>query len=99
MKRCPTCNKTYTDQNLSFCIDDGTPLIRDAAEEQDAGVPRPGATPGPPSYSDTAWRQPPGYKAPENYSPPGGGQNRRVWPWVVGIVAVLGLGIVAISIS
>ena len=24
MKRCPTCNKTFTDQNLSFCIEDGT---------------------------------------------------------------------------
>jgi hypothetical protein len=33
MKRCPTCNKTYTDANLSFCVDDGTPL---AEVESDA---------------------------------------------------------------
>jgi hypothetical protein len=26
MKRCPTCNRTYTDPNLTFCTDDGTPL-------------------------------------------------------------------------
>ena len=26
MKRCPTCNRTYTDPNLSFCVEDGTPL-------------------------------------------------------------------------
>ena len=26
MKRCTTCNRTFTDPNLSFCIDDGTPL-------------------------------------------------------------------------
>lgn len=26
MKRCPTCNRTYTDPNLSFCTEDGTPL-------------------------------------------------------------------------
>jgi hypothetical protein len=26
MKRCSTCNRTYTDPNLSFCTDDGTPL-------------------------------------------------------------------------
>src|SRR5436190_1756763 len=26
MKRCPTCNKTFTDPSLSYCIDDGTPL-------------------------------------------------------------------------
>ena len=26
MKRCSTCNRTYSDPNLSFCIEDGTPL-------------------------------------------------------------------------
>lgn len=28
MKRCPTCNKTYNDDNLMYCLDDGTPLVR-----------------------------------------------------------------------
>lgn len=31
MKRCPTCNRTFTDPNLSYCVEDGTPLI---AEEE-----------------------------------------------------------------
>src|SRR3954467_7958014 len=26
MKRCPTCNRTYNEEGLSFCLDDGTPL-------------------------------------------------------------------------
>jgi hypothetical protein len=26
MKRCPVCNRTYADDTLSFCLDDGTPL-------------------------------------------------------------------------
>src|SRR5882672_2685838 len=26
MKQCPTCNRTYSDVNQSFCLDDGTPL-------------------------------------------------------------------------
>jgi Domain of unknown function (DUF4190) len=26
MKRCPQCNRTFTDPNLSFCIEDGAPL-------------------------------------------------------------------------
>lgn|SRR6266478_1667231 len=26
MKNCPTCNRTYTDEMLSYCLDDGTPL-------------------------------------------------------------------------
>lgn len=32
MKRCPSCNNTYTDDSLSFCIDDGSPLVPDAPE-------------------------------------------------------------------
>ncbi len=27
MKRCTNCNRTYTDESLSFCLDDGTPLV------------------------------------------------------------------------
>jgi hypothetical protein len=28
--RCPSCNQTYTDEALSFCPNDGTPLVREA---------------------------------------------------------------------
>ena len=31
MKRCPQCNRTYTDDALSFCLDDGSPLVGTAA--------------------------------------------------------------------
>ncbi|HEY0545894.1 MAG TPA: DUF4190 domain-containing protein [Pyrinomonadaceae bacterium] len=27
MKRCPTCNRTFLDEHLSYCTDDGTPLV------------------------------------------------------------------------
>lgn len=27
MKICPTCNRSYTDDSLKFCLDDGTPLV------------------------------------------------------------------------
>ena len=27
MKQCPTCTRTYADDTLAFCLDDGTPLI------------------------------------------------------------------------
>lgn len=30
MKRCPTCDRTYTDSSLNFCLEDGTPLTTDA---------------------------------------------------------------------
>ncbi|MFN2515251.1 MAG: hypothetical protein ABR556_03465 [Pyrinomonadaceae bacterium] len=31
MKSCPTCNRTYTDGSLNFCLEDGTPLVTEAA--------------------------------------------------------------------
>ena len=35
MKQCPRCNKTYTDENLNFCLEDGELLFQMA--------PQPGA--------------------------------------------------------
>lgn len=29
MKRCPSCNRTYTDASLNFCLEDGSPLTQD----------------------------------------------------------------------
>jgi len=31
MKTCPTCNRTYTDASLNFCLEDGTPLASSQA--------------------------------------------------------------------
>ena len=33
MKRCPVCNTTFDDVYLSFCPNDGTPLLRMSADE------------------------------------------------------------------
>ena len=35
MKRCPSCNRTYTDASLNFCLEDGTPLVNEAAPGAD----------------------------------------------------------------
>jgi len=48
MKRCPTCDRTYTDPSLNFCLEDGTPLAP-AAPASD-----PNATIRYPSARDTA---------------------------------------------
>src|SRR5688572_27267363 len=37
MKRCPSCNRTYTDTSLNFCLEDGAPLIVDAAPSSSPG--------------------------------------------------------------
>lgn len=31
MKRCPACERVYTDETLNFCRDDGAPLVSDSA--------------------------------------------------------------------
>ncbi len=41
MKRCPTCNRTFTDPNLIYCVEDGTPLSTDEAAEDESTVVSP----------------------------------------------------------
>ena len=43
MKRCPTCNRTYTDLSLNFCLEDGTPLTADAPVDPNATLRYPSA--------------------------------------------------------
>jgi Domain of unknown function (DUF4440) len=73
MKRCPTCSRTFTDPNLSFCVDDGTPLTTEEGED---------AAP---------------YRPPTSYVPPS--RKRRVWPWLLGIVAAFILGVAGLMIA
>lgn len=57
MKRCPNCNRTFTDVSLNFCLEDGTPLVDDSPVD-------PGATL---RYTDLRPTSPP---ATEIYPPP-----------------------------
>lgn len=103
MKRCPTCQRTYTDDALSFCLDDGTRLLTESA--------------GPPSYDpnatvqysqprDTSSGEPPPtqiyqpsapvYSQPPQPSwtptptyPQAAPRKRSPWPWILGGGAVL----------
>src|SRR5689334_8684697 len=34
MKRCPTCNRSYADDTLSFCLQDGSQLVLDHDPEE-----------------------------------------------------------------
>lgn len=95
MKRCSTCNRTYTDPNLSFCIDDGTPLTPVATEDETTVVK-------PRGNEDDEWNavayQPP--RPPTPYTTLGPQpKQRRLWPWVVGIGGAFILGILALTIA
>lgn len=91
MKRCSTCNRTYTDPNLSFCIDDGTPLTPVATDDETTVVK-------PRGNVDDEWNavayQPPRPHVTLGAQP----KPRRMWPWVVGIAGAFILGILALSI-
>lgn len=94
VKRCPTCNKTFTDRNLSFCIEDGTPLVPvdDLPDEVTVVSPSAGdggtRPAGPSSGSDEG--PVPSYQPPGSYAAPGiPPVKRRVWPWILGLLLLL----------
>jgi hypothetical protein len=101
MKRCPTCNRTYIDRDLSFCIDDGTPLIIVPDEESTVVSPpsRAGeaSTAASQPYGDN--RKAPAYQPPGSYVPPELKRSRSAWPWVIGIMAVILIGIVGFGVA
>ncbi|HEY0377778.1 MAG TPA: hypothetical protein VGC87_12705 [Pyrinomonadaceae bacterium] len=81
--RCPSCNQTYTDESLTFCPNDGTPLVREAPGAYNpppAGMaggqpPAPGYPP-PPQQGGYYPGQQPGGQAP----PPPGWQQQQQQP-------------------
>ncbi|MFZ0750552.1 MAG: hypothetical protein WAM70_14400 [Pyrinomonadaceae bacterium] len=104
MKRCPQCNRTYTDEALSFCLDDGSPLVSASAPssfDPSATVqyPQSRETTPQPTIAFGPGQPPPPTPPPPQWSPmpPMTPQKRSVWPWILGIGAVLafmGIGVV-----
>lgn len=93
MKRCPTCQRTYTEQNLSYCIDDGTPLVEVVDDDTTVVSPRQATT----ADSSNDWNAV-AYRPPGAYVPPNG-TKRRVWPWVLGLVGLLVVVIAGLAIA
>src|SRR5215213_6652259 len=104
MKRCPTCNRTYTDVSLNFCLEDGTPLASGPP------APDPNATIRYPPPSDTSGPSPTELYHPETLissrvpaparRPPPKKSN-AVW-WILGglaAVLVIGVGLVVMVIA
>lgn len=90
MKICPNCRKTYTDDGLNFCLDDGSVLQfassdapPDTVMMQQPLVTDPGpATVRQPTVNST-WQQTPQYSVQPK-------KSSKTWLWVVG---VLGIGL------
>src|SRR5467141_896529 len=96
MKRCPQCNRTYTDDALSFCLDDGSPLAATSAPlagDSGATVQYPSARDTSPqptiAFNPGQAPPPPPPPTPAAWSPMPQPQKRSVWPWLLGIGAVV----------
>lgn len=114
MKRCPSCNRTYTDEALSFCLEDGTPLLIEAPPAVTGGtIPYPSARdtnppptqiyhPSAPQSHAPAVSPPPSYQP--QYSPlplPQRRKSHAVW-WILGglaVITILGIGALVILIA
>ena len=109
MKHCPTCKRAFDDDTLSFCLEDGTPLVAGAegrGDSQETLVSPRGPAMGPESGGGMAPTQSysqlpskatvasPYHPATQPYGPPV--PKRKTWPWVIGILAILSIVVVAI---
>ena len=104
MKRCPSCNRTYPDLALNFCLEDGSPLLDDAIPRPATPTnrysqPRPTSEPPPTEI----YREAPllnqvagvsGPRPPQQWGPPpqayGPKKSNAVW-WVLGGIASVGV--------
>jgi hypothetical protein len=77
MKRCPTCNQTFSEEWLSFCTQDGTSLVDTSALPQGPS-PTIMAPRMPPSVSPT---EQPTMNLPGGYRPPAPIQSRQEQPF------------------
>src|SRR5258706_270994 len=72
MKRCPTCNQTFSETWLSFCTQDGTTLIDDSVSRSEppptvmSSAPPPVSNPTPPAN----WNTPSGGLGSEGFPVP-----------------------------
>src|SRR5262245_12251788 len=96
MKICPRCQKTYTDDNLNFCLDDGVVLQQASSpggQEPPATVfmnqPRP-TDPRPVMTSPPGTQQPAWNTAPQQQQY-GGSQKKssKTWIWVLLILGLV----------
>jgi hypothetical protein len=85
MKHCPTCQRTFIDDSLSFCTEDGTPLSPLADDEATRVVPN--------SQNPGSWSQP-GYQPPSSQP----ARQRKNAPWIFVVILAMVLGIVSSGI-
>lgn len=100
MKRCPQCNRTYEDAK-NFCLQDGTPLVGDAPAAPPPPPPdtapfQSASSSSPPPAAPSAWSQAGSWQQQPTNLSGAPMRKRKVWPWVLGVLGVLVVGVVAL---
>lgn len=83
MKICPSCRRTYTDDGLNFCLDDGTVLTLSAGDPPETVLMNQPRATSPNPTVPSSWDQP----GKHSMQPPR--KSSKTWIWVVGILGVL----------
>lgn len=96
MKRCPTCKRMFED-TLSFCLEDGTPLVPAGADSEATLVTPKSDLPPTQAYNPMPGGPASPYQAPQPY-PATPSPQRRIWPWILAVAAVFLLGVAAIVV-
>jgi len=89
MKICPVCRKTYSDDNLNFCLEDGTLLTQSESQSMPETVlmnqPRPTDPNRPQGLQQgvpATWNPPQQFPVPQK-------KSSKTWLWVVGILGLV----------
>src|SRR5215831_20871864 len=95
MKICPRCQRTYTDDNLNFCLDDGVVLQQAAAGQQEPPATvfmnQPPSTDPRVAQQSQPTVQPAWNTAPQQFGQPPK-KSSKAWIWVLlilGLVVIL----------
>lgn len=93
MKICPKCQKTYSDENLNFCLDDGTALtptnVRFDLPPATVLMNQARPTGQPAQFGNQSDAAPGNWNAPNQYSMQPPPQKSKTWLWVVGVLGGL----------
>lgn len=92
MKICPTCRKTYADDNLNFCLEDGSVLTFGSSDPPPT-VMMGSARPTDPatafnSVPNTGIQSTFGHPSPQAYSMQQP-KKSKAWLWIVGMVGII----------
>lgn len=101
MKKCPVCKSTYTDDSLSFCLNDGAALIAPSTSSEVTQQMSLGANPtfenNPPIRVNIEPETPTQFSVPRNTTQVERKGNLLLVFTIIGLLCVIGIGAAALA--